>query len=342
MQLVKITPSTIILQTNRTKGYQELYRDRLDKLIGHDEIKRLKELKRIKKLSNLQLAKSSFNLSPASSRLLRHSVSSMILMSSARTVNIDKTKKIYNFKGAFITLTLPAVQFHDDVTIKAAFSRFLTSLRNTLNLKNYVWRMELQKNGNIHFHLVIDKYYTYNMIKYYWNVELKKLGYIARYAAKFSCMDLHAYAKARCKKPFEVLKAYQDGCKSSWQSPNTVSVNSVTSSKQLGAYLAKYMVKPVIESDEESEKDKLRASLVGKLWARSQSLSSLPPLVNFVLDDIIELIRSWDGLSDIKLMRFDFCTLYYLRFKSIKSLFYIGWRRIFVRHARAYGYIVPT
>ena len=298
--------------------------------------------KKQRQAAQLNIKKSSFNLSASSSRLLRDSVCNMLLISSSRVVDIDKIKKIYNFKGAFITLTLPAKQFHTDVEIKEAFSKFLNSMRNTLGLNNYVWRMELQKNGNLHFHMVVDKYYSYNMLRYYWNAELKKLGYIEAYKAKFSILDLHSYAALRDKKPYEVLKAYQDGIASSWESPNTISVNSVTSSKQLGAYLVKYMIKPVPEDAAETEESMTRASVVGKLWARSQSLSCLPPLTNFNLNDILRCITSWGGDKALKLIKHEYCTVFYLRFTSISSLFYREWRKIFVRHAVAYGYIVPT
>lgn len=331
MELVTLSPNSITHVYRKSPHYSEVYSAKLDKYFSER-----------KQIANLCEKKKSFNLSPASSRLLRYSVCNMILLSTGRTVDITPTKKIYNFKGAFITLTLPAKQFHTDVEIKKSFSKFLTNMRNTVGLVNYVWRMELQKNGNLHFHIVVDKYYAYNLLRYYWNLELKKLGYIERYQSKFKHLTLSQYANMRGLKAFEVVKAYHDGIKSDWSSPNTVSVNSVTSSKQLGAYLAKYMCKPVNLDEEESEENMLRASVVGKMWARSQSLSSLPKLSNFVLSDILLMITSIGGITQLKRMKFDYCTVYYIHFTSITSKFYKAWRSIFVRHAECYGYLVPT
>lgn len=336
-----LNPSSITCKYVADNHIRKKYDENIDRLIE----KSLSDQKRSNTndlySGNFSTIKSSFNLSDNASRLLRWSVESMILLSRPREVDVTKTKKIYNFKGAFITLTLPYDQFHDDVTIKSSFSLFLNSLRNTCGLKNYVWRMELQKNGNIHFHIIVDQYYRYQLLRYYWNKELKKLGYIDLYSGKFSKMSLSSYAKHRNLKVEECKDAYTKGVRSGWTSPPTVSVNSISSTKKLAGYLAKYMAKPSDDDAIEDEETKLRASKVGKLWARSYSLSSLPRMRNYDITNILEFIRNNKGLESIKLFKFDYCEIYYIRFTSITTKFYKAWRELFLSHAVHYNYCVP-
>lgn len=60
-------------------------------------------------------------------------------------------------------------------------------------MKNYVWRMEFQANGNVHYHIATDTYIDYFFIQKQWNAILEKLGYVSRYAQKMSGISLSEY-----------------------------------------------------------------------------------------------------------------------------------------------------
>lgn len=98
----------------------------------------------------------------------------------------------------FITLTLPSTQWHGDNTIKEKilkpFIKWLTSSDNEyfkigkrkgekkgFNVKVYMWRAEAQKNKNIHFHLIVDRYIPWPRIREKWNQCVEYLGYVSRY-----------------------------------------------------------------------------------------------------------------------------------------------------------------
>ena len=70
----------------------------------------------------------------------------------------------------FVTLTLVAKQMHDDNWVKRnMLNTFLQWLRDSEGIENYLWRAEKQKNGNIHFHILIDRAISWRSIRTEWN-----------------------------------------------------------------------------------------------------------------------------------------------------------------------------
>jgi hypothetical protein len=85
----------------------------------------------------------------------------------------------------FVTLTLPSKQQDTDRVIKnCILYPFIDSIQRLYDVKNYVWKAEKQKNGNVHFHLVIDKYIRHELIRHQWNYHLEKKQYVTKYAEK--------------------------------------------------------------------------------------------------------------------------------------------------------------
>ena len=102
------------------------------------------------------------------------------------------SKKGYhkNVKPTVITLTLSSKQKHDDKWIKKELLElFLKWLINSKLVVNYFWRAESQKNGNIHFHILIDKYVDKIEIQNKWNsIQLKK-GYLNEFFEKYNHLN---------------------------------------------------------------------------------------------------------------------------------------------------------
>lgn len=104
----------------------------------------------------------------------------------------------YNeYYPTFVTLTLPAKQRHTDYELKELLGQFLkwvqgerTELKNGqfkgqlkgFGVETYLWRAEVQKNGNIHFHVLLDRFVPWERIRSKWNSLLDNLGYIQDYA----------------------------------------------------------------------------------------------------------------------------------------------------------------
>lgn len=281
--------------------------------------------------------KKSVNLSENSKRLLKQSIMGMYMLSKPRTIKINSKKFIYNFRTSFITLTLPSEQKHSDVEIKACLNLFLNNIRHHFKIKNYVWKAELQKNENIHFHLIFDKYIPFQAIRYYWLLAIKPLGYIEAYKQKFINMTLSQYANYRGLSIQEAQRPFAMGARSNWENPNCVDVEAVNSAQAASYYLSKYFAK----SDDENI-DEERISEFGKVWARSRSLSRLKYKNKWEFSEVAELLRNFTQKEFLIKRSFDYCTVFYFNFKKIpkKVLSYIC--RLLEYNAVRYDYPIPV
>ena len=140
-------------------------------------------------------------LSPATRRYIEMMIS-VWLTSVEIYADIKASKKEVNGEKVFptfITLTLPCSQLHPDNKIKEIilkpFIKWITNDSSEIFQKGpkkgqkkgfgvsiYFWRAEPQKNTNIHFHLIVDKYVPWDAIRAKWNECLEILGYVSRYA----------------------------------------------------------------------------------------------------------------------------------------------------------------
>jgi len=209
-------------------------------------------------------------LSYKAQRRLNNSVNWLVASAKNKTV-FDKTSgQSYNFKINFLTFTLPG---HEQEVTDAFFKN--TLLRSWINMakykfgmSNFVWKVETQKNGNIHAHLSTDVFIHYNDLRNTWNKILRNNGVLSSYTAKHRSLSEDAYIKIyQTENNIDtqtLRKRYAFGLSTSWESPNTTDVHAVHKIKDIGAYLAKYMAK----NDED------RRLIKGRLWSCSYSLSA--------------------------------------------------------------------
>ncbi|WP_157730177.1 rolling circle replication-associated protein [Tenacibaculum jejuense] len=142
----------------------------------------------------------------------------------------------------FVTLTLPSKQQHSDKQIKRLQTRYIENLQKTYGVKYYVWKAEAQKNGNIHFHLLLDKWIHHTVHRKLWNKQLDKLGYLDSFQSK------HGH-----------------------RNPNTTDVKSLKKDdkgrkiKNPTSYIVKYMTKFEFG----------KRPILGKLWGCSDEAKQL-------------------------------------------------------------------
>ncbi len=171
----------------------------------------------------------------------------------------------------FVTLTLPATQQHDDRFFKRLLCTwFLPLLRRRHGVKNYLWRAETQRNGSIHFHLLIDVPIPHHQLRTAWNACIEPHGYIDRYRA--AQQEHHATGFTPRPELFEHWTplrqeaAYLAGVASNWANPNTTDIHRLTNVKNVVAYIAKYVTK--------NSNTRL---IEGRLWGCSDELRNIQP-----------------------------------------------------------------
>lgn len=131
---------------------------------------------------NLTRGKFTGEISEKSRRQLSKRAQNWLLsIQEAKKEGINTKGKERNYT-TFVTLTLAAKQQHTDNEIKRKLlNTFIIYVKRQFNVKEYIWRAEAQKNGNIHFHLFIDKYIHYSQLRHMWNGIQETLGYISEF-----------------------------------------------------------------------------------------------------------------------------------------------------------------
>lgn len=182
---------------------------------------------------------------------LRKALQWFITISSIKTVYSMKEKKQFKFKLAFLTLTLSSKQVHSDEYIKKHMLQpFLKWLIREHNCVNYIWKAEAQKNGNIHFHITINKFVHHRAVKCKWNAIQFNHGYIEK--------DNNGKMKVE---------------------PNSTDIHAVKNDKLIVGYFLKYMAK--------NEKDKRK--ITGRLWDCSTTLKDSSIVLNHFQNEYYEL-----------------------------------------------------
>lgn len=221
----------------------------------------------------------------------------MAHMSTPKSIYNPKYKSKFNFRLSFLTLTLSSRQQHTDQILKAKLLHpFLDWCIKVHHVKNYVWKAERQRNGNLHIHLIIDKYIHYAIIRERWNKYQDTLGYI----------NQHYIDNASIKTiPNNIVD---------YLSVNSTDVHAVKNIRNLDRYLIKYMIKAdrknklkIKRNDaccpkknyelykylSQNTKNFLKSvKSVGRLWGASHSLCNISGARDFLSNAIeSEIIR---------------------------------------------------
>lgn len=149
-----------------------------------------------------------------------------------------KTKVPLQF--VFFTLTLASDQIHPDQKInRECLQPFLKEIRKACQCDyNYLWRAETQKNGRIHYHILVDRFLEKDWLTNMWNRCQNRLGYV-------------------------------DRC--DFTNPPSTEIEKVRDADQITYYIGKYMSKRDIIKKGEPE----RRLVAGKLWGCSMELKKL-------------------------------------------------------------------
>lgn len=219
-------------------------------------------------------------MSRAAQKRIKRAINWLTYLSASRTERLPSGRVVPRFQVSFITLTLPSKQRNSHKEIKSrCLNNFLQVMRDKYKMRNYVWKAELQSNGNIHFHITTDVFVHYQVIRRVWNKSINLFGYVDSYANKMKRMSYEEYKVMRKSNSNvsdkSIRKAFNYGEKTEWKQPNSTDVHSVKNVKNLAAYMAKYMTKDVIDENSSEAMKQSASTLKGRLWYCSQSLSRL-------------------------------------------------------------------
>ncbi len=136
---------------------------------------------------------------------------------------------------AFITLTVSQIE---NITAREAydkaFKHFIQWMRRTMRVNTYVWKAEVQKRGQIHYHITTPSYIHYQKIRDKWNNLQHKAGWTDDYYK---------------------MKGHYD--------PNSTDIHQVKKIKDLSNYLKKEFCKAIQNPNG-----------TGKVWDCSENLKA--------------------------------------------------------------------
>lgn len=84
-----------------------------------------------------------------------------------------------------VTLTLPSAQAHTDNEIKReCLMRWVEAAKYNYDVRFFYWVAEKQKNDNIHFHVLLDRYIPHEWVRDKWNDRVEHLGYVSTFESR--------------------------------------------------------------------------------------------------------------------------------------------------------------
>lgn len=268
-----------------------------------------------------------FEISINSARKLRQKIDFLYHYAKSRTVRTYTGKKLRNFKTCFLTLTLPSEQVHNTgMIITNCLDTFLQLCRQRLGMRNYVWRLEFQGNGNAHFHILTDTYIDYYFARKHWNRCINSLGYLDSYRKKMRGLSYNDYCKLYGK-DFKgqivnrdvLFKRYLSGLASNWNNPNSVDVKAIKNSREISLYISKYFSKKE-KSSKCNKLDNEENSFAIRLcyWSRSLSRLELETLPRDYYS--IDLIGLLDNDENVLRVVYDYCIVYYFDLDNVDTI----------------------
>jgi hypothetical protein len=294
-----------------------------------------------------EINKHNFEISKKAASRIKEKVTWLYTLAKSKTTTYADGKKNFAFKMNFITLSLPSSQRHtsNDIT-NVCLNQFLTECKQRYGLSNYVWRMEFQKNGNVHYHIATDCFINYWVALSIWNRCIEKLGYVLEYHKKFASMSYNEYYNRYKNSPNVtpdiLLKRYQKGVSEQWSKPNTVDIKTVNNGKNIAFYISKYITKPSENRLNPVVAQRENTNTNIRLWFCSRSLSRLDK-ISIYLDSCNELAQTcFEGLEKIKTFVYDYTTVHYFNISEQITATKKNFWLLFNNYARCCNYIPHT
>lgn len=242
-----------------------------------------KNLFRIEQMKKVRNKQYSGDLTFCSKKRLKKTIDLMLQASSSTTIKNPVTGITQKFNVNFITLTVSdntknytAKQCYD-----LCLKPFLQWLQKTMHVSMYIWKSELQKRGQIHYHIITNQFIHYLHIRNKWNYLQRKARMLDGY--------------------FKSNKHYN---------ANSTDVHAVYNMGDNLAYLLKYM----------SKTDSVEVEKRGKVWDCSKNLKGQKFFtVDFDKEHELRLLRTADKYN-LQEIDCDHCVIFKTKFNYYKTL----------------------
>lgn len=297
--------------------------------------------------SNLTRGQFNGYMSPATKRKFRRIASTWLRSIMLYRAEVKRKWDPGRAYPTMITLTLPVDQKHSDAEInRACLQPWLQMMRRDYEIDQYVWRAEAQENGNLHYHLIVDKYIPKRAITQSWNQMIDNLDYRSRYFEETGSLE----------PPSTEVHALKDKVKD----PKTGEWRDVDPVDYLVDYLmdaAEVDPNEPAEKQEEGKPKKLigyyrdkdgkrctytTRPITGRVWGMSDGLREIKePKARASLQLIEALERGRDDGS-IRRVDKEYATMYFGKVSVILGRSHPGaWQMIKQYYLQVFGHLYP-
>lgn len=149
------------------------------------------------------------SITDGSRKRLSKAVSLLVQKSPTKWINNPVTGNSHQFRIGFVTLTVPDEKATDAKALYSkCLSKYLRWFRST-GATDYVWKVELQKRGVLHYHIATNQFVHWKDSRDVWNKYLKQAGYLQSFAKKHghfkpNSSDVHAMRKIKAVEKYLV------------------------------------------------------------------------------------------------------------------------------------------
>lgn len=276
-------------------------------------------------------------VSQAAKKKISTALDYLVYISKKGQVQSTSKAKSVRFILTFITLTLPSKQIHTDNEIKnKCLNSFILEIKEKYKVRNYLWRAEKQKNGNIHFHIITDKFIPWNELRQNWNRIVEKLGYVSKYRE-----ELKEWHKSGFKVRQDLLahwslkdqvRAYEKGRANDYNNPNSTDIHSIRKIKNIKAYVCKYMLKNIPAEELQSEEDKNQLLVKGRIWSCNQELSNIKGAQIEIDSELEKELKVLKSGKHVKKFESEYASVIYCNIDTLQEFGYHALFRYFAEY----------
>lgn len=221
---------------------------------------------RLKNLKNGELMLD--KLSANAARKVRHSMHWLLYSHSSHCNSVIERRNFLRSNMAVITLTLPIPQFTNCRFIKnMMLAPFLRELTKAYDSPLYLWKAERQKNGNLHFHIIVARRICMHWVRFKWWKYCALNGYF-RPAADANV----------------------------WEMPPCTETDGLQHVSQIGSYLMKYVCK---ETGGEP--------IDGRIWGSCHQLVGITKVQIEVSFELWNQLQEFVTKGLLKFNSYDYC-----------------------------------
>jgi hypothetical protein len=118
---------------------------------------------------------------------MKRYIDAILQLSDWQYLDENMYRKAQSFRLGFLTLTIPNNVIIQDYKYanKCLLKPFLRKLRVKFKNLEYVWKLELQESGQIHYHIVVNQWVHWGYYRNYWNNVLYKEGLLEDYKTMY-------------------------------------------------------------------------------------------------------------------------------------------------------------